>query len=143
MCDVAREGAAMASIQVGIAKQWWLGIAAALVIGAATPSSMMAQSCCRCDFGGQPSSCNPGVPDQAECEEVCVVFLNSTFGDFQTCPAGMVQVGCSMEPFCQIGCALPTPAAASVPTTSTAGTLVAVSILVALGGYTLSQRRAL
>jgi hypothetical protein len=136
----------MMRIRVGIIKRWWLGIAVLIFIGAAAPP-VLGQACCRCDFsqGGQPASCNTGgIPDQSACEEICSL-LNSSFGDFQTCPPGMVDVGCSSEPntYCDISCAVPAPSAAPVPTTSTGGTLVAVVILVALGGYTLSRRREL
>jgi hypothetical protein len=135
----------MATRRAEIARWWWVVLAAWLVIGAAAPR-VMAQSCCRCDIGGNPSSCNTGIPDQAICEEVCAK-LSSTFGSFQnTCPPGTEFGGCTPpdDPaFCDIICAASAPASVSVPAMSAGGTLVGLGVLVAFGGYRLARRRAL
>jgi hypothetical protein len=108
------------------------------VISAAAPP-VMAQSCCRCDTSGVPTSCLTGpIPDQAACELACLNLPNELFGQFQTCPPGTVMVQCSQDPstLCDITC---TPAAAPVPTTSTTGTLLAVAVLVGFGAYRLRR----
>ena len=116
----------------------WLVLVAWVVIGAAA-APVMAQ-CCRCDnSNGSFSSCNPGFPDQASCESLCPTENHSMFGQFQTCPAGMVFNGCS-EPSCDVICVQPTPAAATAPTLTPFGLLVAAFVLVGTGAFTLRRR---
>ena len=125
---------------VAAMKACGLVLIAWVVIGAAAPS-VMAQSCCRCDFNGNPESCNTGITDQASCESVCTNILHQTFGQFQTCPAGMVLDHCSQDQstYCDAVCVQATPTAAPAPTTSTTGTLLAVAMLVGFGVYSLRR----
>src|SRR5215831_15213289 len=130
----------MATNSMGSILGGWLVLVAWVVIGASAPP-VMAQSCCRCDFNGQPESCNTGIPDQATCESVCINVLHQTFGQFQTCPAGTVLQRCSQDEgtFCDAVCAEP-PASAPAPTTSTTGTLIAMAMLLGVGCHTLRRR---
>ena len=133
----------MATNLMAAMKACWLVLIAWVVIGAAAPS-VMAQSCCRCDVSGVPSSCNTGaIPNQAACESICLSLPNELFGQFQTCPPGMVLEECSQDSstYCDAVCVQATPAPASVPTTSATGTLIGVTLLIALGAYTLRRGR--
>lgn len=120
----------------------WIAGAAWLLIGAiATPAS--GQGCCRCDVNSVPSSCNTGITSQASCEQVCAQ-LQSTFGQFQACSAGMEWQGCSGpdDPgFCDVRCAAGPPAAAAAPAMSATGATIAIAMLLGLGSYTLRRRR--
>jgi len=125
-----------------IAGRWLLGVAAWLLIGAAA-SPAMAQSCCRCDYSpGLPASCNTGsIADQATCEGICG-FLGVSFGQFQTCPAGMVIERCSQDlsTYCDIACVPASAGSVAAPAMSTSGILVAIGILVGFGGRMLRRR---
>jgi len=129
----------------GAAKRWWLVVVVWLVICAAAPP-ILGQACCRCDRGGGTfGSCNTGgIPNQATCEGICA-SQSEMFGQFQTCPAGMVFGGCSQppDPPCNAICSQATPGAAAAPAVSTTGTLLGTLILVGLGAYTLRRRSRL
>jgi len=103
----------MARKRVAEMKGRWVVLAAWLFIGAAA-SPAVGQSCCRCDFNGNPSSCNTGISDHASCEEVCGL-LQSTFGQFETCPPGTALERCSGpdgDTFCDAVCGPAAPVAA-------------------------------
>jgi hypothetical protein len=126
-----------------MATRWMLCVAAWLLIGAAA-SPAVAQSCCRCDYSpGSPASCNTGsIADQATCEEICG-SLGVTFGQFQTCPAGMVIQSCSQDlsTYCDIACVAAPTGSVAAPAMSTSGIVVAIGILVGFGGRILRRRQ--
>ncbi len=126
---------AMVAMNAGV-----IVLVAWIAIAVAAPAAMA--QCCRCDFNGQPSSCNTGFPDQASCEQTCSE-LSSTFGQFQACAPGMVWGGCSQDlsTYCDVICVAPAPGVAPAPAMSTIGTFIVVVMLVALGAYTLRRRR--
>ncbi len=131
----------MATNPTAAMKGYWLVLVAWVVIGAAAAPAM-GQSCCRCDISGVPSSCNTGaIPNQAACESSCLSLPNELFGQFQTCPPGMVLEECSQDEstFCDAVCVQAAPAVAPAPTTSTTGTLIAMTMLIGLGGYRLRR----
>ncbi len=135
----------MNKILAAAAKRWWPVVVVWLVISAAA-QPVLGQACCRCDRdGGTFGSCNTGgIPDQATCEGICA-SLSEMFGQFQTCPAGMVFGGCSQppDPPCNAICSPAPPGAAGAPAMSTTGTLLGALMLVGLGAYTLRRRSRL
>lgn len=124
------------------AKRWWLVVVVWLVLCAAAPP-VLGQACCRCDRdGGTFGSCNTGgIPNQATCEQICA-GQSELFGQFQTCPAGMVWGGCSQPPDapCDAICTEAPPGVAAAPAMSTTGTVLGTLMLVGLGAYTIRRR---